>query len=760
MLISNNLKDRIFKEYEAYQQKDEFRSTEFLMGKLEYFKNKFGPEALDISGRDLLMKIHRPIKPDEEQSLMYWLENKNDDEFPNYFGRITVGSSGDFRVYFSPPDNCWKNKKIQKISEQEAIRIAEENRDILIKASNDCKEMLSDLTYENYERFDLYLEENYPEAAKKQWLHKYLFLNNPDKLADIHSNRYLLHMLLRLQINVKNSKGYYCLDFYIVKLARELNIPIISLTHCLFEMFGTTHEYWNLQLKDSIHKIGVSNLNNYIEYMKDNNVFCLGWSELGDLTHYSHKGKITPFKETLTQKFNEIELITNPNDIKEVVQLYSDFYHKIGYRGWRDIISVFEGNNLLLIGQLEEGAEFTFLEEEPYPHQFKVSWFPSLKQNLIAINEFKGIYFLIDKKKYPRKIIEIEDVVQTTFIESPRREIDSKIKEILSALHRKKQVILYGPPGTGKTYWALKSAEYAVAQKLYKTLYESLSESEKEEVSKYISKCCFHPSYGYEDFIIGYKPKVMNNKLTFELQNGIFKEICEHASQEEFKDRDFFLIIDEINRGDIPRIFGELMMIIEEDKRWEDINIPLSPKKFKIPKNVYIIGTMNTADRSIALLDTALRRRFAFIELMPDYSLFTETLEREDLIISLRIWLLSVNKRIRNVLGKDGRNLQIGHAYLLKNGIPIKNIEGFVTIFKQDIIPLLEEYCYGDYEMLAKILGSKIVNIKNQMINDNLFKLENHDDLFKAIKEEHPEAFIESEIIEAVVNEDGESPDS
>ena len=109
-------------------------------------------------------------------------------------------------------------------------------------------------------------------------------------------------------------------------------------------------------------------------------------------------------------------------------------------------------------------------------------------------------------------------------------------------------------------------------------------------------------------------------------------------------------------------------------------------------------------------------------------------------------------------MGKDGRNLQIGHAYLLKNGIPIKNIEGFVTIFKQDIIPLLEEYCYGDYEMLAKILGSKIVNIKNQMINDNLFKLENYDDLFKAIKEEHPEAFIES--IEAVVNEDGESSDS
>ena len=162
------------------------------------------------------------------------------------------------------------------------------------------------------------------------------------------------------------------------------------------------------------------------------------------------------------------------------------------------------------------------------------------------------------------------------------------------------------------------------------------------------------------------------------------------------------MIIDEINRGDISRIFGELIMLIEVGKRNKDIVLPISWKPFRVPENVYIIGTMNTADRSIALLDVALRRRFGFIELMPDYSLL-ENVNFEGL--PLDKWLKEVNKEIINNIGKDARNLQIGHSYFLENEKPIMDIYKFKDIVKEDIIPLIEEYCYGDYDLMANILG-------------------------------------------------------
>ena len=131
--------------------------------------------------------------------------------------------------------------------------------------------------------------------------------------------------------------------------------------------------------------------------------------------------------------------------------------------------------------------------------------------------------------------------------------------------------------------------------------------------------CCFHPAYGYEDFIEGYRPESHDGRMIFVLRDGIFKQLCRDAEAQP--ERQFYLVIDEINRGDIPRIFGELLTIVEKEKRGESIILPLSRSSFRVPRNVALIGTMNTADRSIALLDTALRRRFGFVELMPDASL-------------------------------------------------------------------------------------------------------------------------------------------
>ena len=218
---------------------------------------------------------------------------------------------------------------------------------------------------------------------------------------------------------------------------------------------------------------------------------------------------------------------------------------------------------------------------------------------------------------------------------------------------------------------------------------------------------------GYEDFIEGYRPAAgRNGALVLGLSDGIFKQICAEAAHET--KLQFYLLIDEINRGDIPRIFGELLTLLEWDKRGKAVYLPVSGKRFSVPRNVQIIGTINTADRSIALLDTALRRRFGFVELMPNPALLEDAVVANS--IPLSGWLGALNGRIREHIGRDARNLQVGHSYLMKGGQPITDFDEFVRVLAEDMIPLLEEYCYEDYAALAKILGGALVDDSRQRI--------------------------------------------
>lgn len=234
------------------------------------------------------------------------------------------------------------------------------------------------------------------------------------------------------------------------------------------------------------------------------------------------------------------------------------------------------------------------------------------------------------------------------------------------------------------------------------------------EVS-YLRMCTFHPAYGYEEFVEGYRPYLTETGTPyFQIQDGIFKRLCRDARQHP--DRTFVLIIDEINRGNIPRIFGELITLIERDKRWYPdrpdpvtVELPMSREPFTIPNNVYIIGTMNTADKSIALLDTALRRRFAFKELLPDAGLLRGVAPAG---IPLDKLLERLNQRIVQVVG---RNLQIGHAYFLDvEGKPVSTPSALAAVLRDKVLPLLQDYCYDDYEMLHTILGSGLVDVSRQ----------------------------------------------
>lgn len=255
---------------------------------------------------------------------------------------------------------------------------------------------------------------------------------------------------------------------------------------------------------------------------------------------------------------------------------------------------------------------------------------------------------------------------------------EEKYETIKSLLKRKKNIILQGAPGVGKTF-ASKRLVCSIMG---------------EKNTSRIKMLQFHQSYSYEDFIMGYRP----NGTGFELREGPFYKFCEEAS--ENLDEDYFFIIDEINRGNLSKIFGELIMIIENDKRGEELILTYSEKPFYVPKNLYIIGMMNTADRSLAIIDYALRRRFSFIELEPAFE--TESFKNhllsqgamEDLINKIKIRINNINLEIEKDVNL-GRGFRIGHSYFCDY---IDSDKWYEDIIKYEIEPLIKEYWFDEEE--------------------------------------------------------------
>ena len=250
--------------------------------------------------------------------------------------------------------------------------------------------------------------------------------------------------------------------------------------------------------------------------------------------------------------------------------------------------------------------------------------------------------------------------------------------------------ILYGAPGTGKTYI---TAEYALAILENRAVDESpkTPEQRKAIMEKYrsfvddgrIVFTTFHQSYGYEDFIQGLRPVSVNGGTDFIPVDGVFKRIADTAKKHP--DNNYVIIIDEINRANISKVFGELITLIEDDKRWGEVNalqvtLP-SGDSFAIPNNLYIVGTMNSADKSISLIDTALRRRFEFIEVTPNAALISDSV--------LKAVLEKLNASLAKEL--DSTDLLVGHAYFIN-----KTEKDLCSIFNRSIIPLLYEYFYDN----------------------------------------------------------------
>lgn len=420
------------------------------------------------------------------------------------------------------------------------------------------------------------------------------------------------------------------------------------------------------------------------EEFQNKGIMGLGWQKLGNLKDYSSQ-------EEMRKKMLEIYDCNSSmkNTSYATWQFCNDI--KVG-----DVIFAKRGSSEIL-GRGIVASDYEYDEKrDDFNNIRKVNWTDNghwtidrrtPRKTLTDITQYTDIVksmnalfedanVVVDDEPEPEGKKEYPDYTRDNFLEEVYME-ENDYLQLVEVLLNKKNIILQGAPGVGKTYAAKRLAYSIMGVK---------------DIDR-VMMVQFHQSYSYEDFIMGFRPAVNG----FELKKGAFYTFCKKAEVDT--DNKYFFIIDEINRGNLSKIFGELFMLLENDKRGISLQLLYSDEKFAVPENVYIIGMMNTADRSLAMLDYALRRRFAFIDMKPGFNTKGFRSYRDELDNTKFNRLIECVTSLNNAIASDeslGEGFCIGHSYFCNLNPETIDDNALSAIVEYELIPLLKEYWFDD----------------------------------------------------------------
>ena len=707
------------------------------------FLAEFGHEKLRSLGRNQLLEVI-PISQANPQSLDYWLEFRSDSVFNNRrYGSIAGGSQAKFGTWQDKRTGEWQalpNPRQGKhsITEAEAIEIVAIRRDELVAASEVLAGFASQpLGQINGHQLHKAIAAVTPRWCTSAWFHKYLHLTFPRLVTSYNTHHHTKAQLVRL--GIVPSSNHFERDIQIMQ-AWESVPSLGAVGDDVRARAGRI-----LSPRDVL-VVTVADVGEALT-MISRGVVSLGPSYVGAISAKTIEAGIGAVKRQITDASQRVMAQIGMVAINALAQLAT--------RAREGTVIAIATPNDGIVGIGIGTSTYRFVAGDPAPHQANVHWHlhdlglaPSVRVTTVGVtslaeDDLDAVAVeasLVAGRIGPwpgfmSTVVDPRPILKPDPDPSPLPPLDAVAADVESMLERKGQVILYGPPGTGKTYHAERVALELISRHNYRKVVDNLTAEERARVygtddpaTSEIVTCTFHPAYGYEDFVEGFRPA----EGGFRIESGVFRRVVDAALRAP--ERQFILIIDEINRGNIPRIFGELITLIEKSKRGStQVVLATSKEQFTVPVNLWIIGAMNTADRSIMLLDTALRRRFAFRELLPEPALLRDAFIGD---VGLGTWLRSLNAGIREVLGHDGRNLQVGHAYFLDAGRPVQTMKQIGAIIRDEIWPLLQEYCYEDPAKLTALLGADRRGIYDAARGDlrrELFKPGHEEELASAL---------------------------
>jgi len=468
---------------------------------------------------------------------------------------------------------------------------------------------------------------------------------------------------------------------------------LFSLTKEEFEIIDSnlilSKELVNMQVVNQSWMIGAGEGAKMWQEWEQDSIITIGWDEVGDLSALKSS-------ELLKSKY--LEIYSPEKDPVMNVKGLFEFAHKIRIG---DIVFAKQGRSKWF-GYGRVTSDYIHDPSRPLHKNYRrVQWIKTGEWHM-PDEDRVTIKTLTNLSQYPEFLVRLRDLIDgsaNTLKNTRPYDVNDALDELfiskddfvsmLDGLSYKKNIVLQGPPGVGKTFCA-------------KRLAFSLIGSSDESRIGFVQ---FHPSYSYEDFVQGIRPI---DGGEFQVQDGLFLQFCNQARTSKAP---FVVIIDEINRGNLAKIFGELLMLIESDKRSEKVHLTYSQngETFSVPDNLYIIGTMNTADRSLSLIDYALRRRFLFFTLKSEILSkgFEEHLARLGVDINGVKWIQGKIGKLNDIIRNDTKNLgagfEIGHSYFSHKPSHVSFKQWFSSILKHEIEPLLREYWYDDAEKVLEL---------------------------------------------------------